>query len=516
AENVARAFQEGRYVFEWLHQNVEGELIPTEMTLVRVSEENRHDAVLAFMRDLREVREAEAKTIEAKNRMQLMLDESPLCCTFWDENLNSIDCNLEATRMFGVPSKQEYLARFPELSPEYQPDGRLSREAAPASVARAFKEGRYVFEWMHKNLQGEPVPTEVTLVRVEEDNGRSVVLAFMRDLRQVREAEAKTVEAQKRMQLMLDESPLCCTFWDENLNSIDCNLEATRMFGVPSKQEYLARFHELSPEYQPDGRLSKEAAPASVARAFKEGRYVFEWMHRNLQGEPVPTEVTLVRVDEDNGRSVVLAFMRDLREIKDKTAKLDVAENLAFSDSLTGANNRRLFMQRASDEFHAQENVVSHIGIIMLDIDYFKRVNDTYGHEAGDEVLKLMATTVQNTLRGTDLFARYGGEEFIILVQQLDLNDLTKLAQRICKKIENTGFFYHGIKIPLTISAGVAIRKDMSYTIEEVIKHADMALYQAKLNGRNRVEAYNGDEPKERAGCASPSSPPTDGSDYVL
>ena len=620
SEMLKVAFDKGRVEFEWTHRKLNGELIPTEISLVRIDIEGGRSAVVGYTRDMREARSAEAKTEEAQKRMQLMFNASPLCCTFWDENLNPVDCNLEAVRMFGVLSKQEYLDRFNEFSPEYQPDGRLSKDAAPKSVARAFERGRYVFEWMHQNLKGEPIPTEVKLVRFDEDKGRRVVLAFMRDLREEKAAEAKVKEAQKRMQLMFDESPLCCTFWDENLNHVDCNLEAVRMFGVSSKQEYLDRFNELSPEYQPDGRLSKEAVPQSVARAFERGRYVFEWMHQNLKGEPIPAEVTLVKVDTGNERGVVLAFMRDLREekaaearikeadermrvmfdimpfgcnywdinlnlidcnnetlrlfniedkmdflnryfdyspkyqpdgklsrrkgpdiikyafkygrlviewlyrkldgelipaeitlirtkhgdryivvvyirdlreLKDKTDKLEVAEKLAFSDSLTGIHNRRFFMQYADQEFNVQSSPMPPIGIIMLDIDHFKKVNDTYGHEAGDEALKQVTITAQGMLREADLFARYGGEEFIVLAQHLNLDSLTRLAWRVCKKVENLEFFYNETKIPLTISAGVAIRKNMAHTIEEVIKHADAALYKAKANGRNRVEVYN-------------------------
>jgi diguanylate cyclase (GGDEF)-like protein len=187
---------------------------------------------------------------------------------------------------------------------------------------------------------------------------------------------------------------------------------------------------------------------------------------------------------------LVAGYVRDLRELKEKTAKLDIAEKLAFSDPLTGTYNRRYFMQFAERVFYAKYNISAPVGIIMLDLDRFKTLNDTFGHDAGDEVLKTVTSAIQSILRESDLFARFGGEEFILLIQGLNIEKLTKLACRICKKIEAIDFFYDAKKIPITLSAGVAIRSSTSHTLERVIKQADMALYRAKANGRNRVETH--------------------------
>jgi len=164
-----------------------------------------------------------------------------------------------------------------------------------------------------------------------------------------------------------------------------------------------------------------------------------------------------------------------------------------LSDPLTGINNRRSFLQKSKHEFRTQDGQ-SPIGIIMLDIDHFKRVNDTYGHEAGDEVLKAVSKRIGFALRETDLFARYGGEEFIVMVQHLELPELTKLAERVCEKVRDDAFSYAGQRIRVTISAGVAMRTGIGQTIEDVIKNADVALYRAKANGRDRVETMSADK----------------------
>ena len=125
---------------------------------------------------------------------------------------------------------------------------------------------------------------------------------------------------------------------------------------------------------------------------------------------------------------------------------------------------------------------------MMMDLDYFKKVNDTYGHAAGDEILKSVSQTAQSALRNSDLLARYGGEEFIILVLESDKELAFKLAERIRSKIADSSFEFMGNTIKITVSLGVATKTDSSMTLEEVIQLADKALYKAKANGRYRVE----------------------------
>jgi len=434
------------------------------------------------------IKSAEAKIREAEEYRKLMLDAVPLYCTLWDENYNIIDCDSETLRLFDLENYHEFQSRFFQFAPKRQPDGKSSIRKIIEMFQTALEGERCVFEWTHRMPCGESVPYEITLIRVIS-NGHRVIAGFGKDMRELKAAEAKIKDANERMNVMFDAMPFGCSFWDNNVNIIDCNNEILKLFDIENKQSFVENFFELSPKYQPDGRLSQEKALWLVKHALDYGRAVCEWVHQKLNGDLIPSEVTLVNAKHHTGH-IVIAYIHDLRKLKDISAKLNIAENLAFSDQLTGLHNRRYFMQFASQKFNIRDNLSFYIGIIMFDIDYFKRVNDTYGHGVGDEALKLISVAVQSVLRETDIFARYGGEEFIILIQHLNLDDLTKLAWRICKKVEKVEFFCDNIKIPITISAGVAIRKDADSTIDETIKYADLALYKAKANGRNRVEVY--------------------------
>jgi len=319
---VKQAFETGRITIEWMHQMFDGTLIPTEITLVRVPRKKGF-IVVAYIRDLREHQKMFTEMREAEERTRVMLEVTPLCCNFWDEQLNLIDCNHRTVELFELKDKQEYLDRFLELSPEFQPDGPPSKKLVTQRLIQAFKTGRVVFEWMHQKLDGTPLPTEITLVRVQQGS-TAIVVAYIRDLRKQLETLTEIRKADDRIRLMFDTTPLSCGFWDDQLNLIDCNQESVDLFELKDKQEYIDRFFELSPEFQPNGRPTTEEILQRIRIALQDGYYRFEWMHQKLDGTPLPAEVTLVRLRQD-GKDVVLAYTRDLREQKRMLAEIHKA-----------------------------------------------------------------------------------------------------------------------------------------------------------------------------------------------
>jgi PAS domain S-box-containing protein len=123
------------------------------------------------------------KSIEAEERARLIIYTMPLCCIFVDSNAKIIDCNQEAANLFNLSSKQEFIDRFPDLSPEYQPDGKLSRKREKEVIKQTLETGYFRFEWMHQKLDGEQIPTEVTLTRVKY-KGEDAIVGYIRDLRE--------------------------------------------------------------------------------------------------------------------------------------------------------------------------------------------------------------------------------------------------------------------------------------------------------------------------------------------
>jgi diguanylate cyclase len=176
------------------------------------------------------------------------------------------------------------------------------------------------------------------------------------------------------------------------------------------------------------------------------------------------------------------------KRIQELTDELHQMSEVAHQDYLTGTLNRRGMDEAFEREFSRSERSGSPISVALLDIDHFKKLNDTLGHDAGDEALVHLAKVVKSALRPTDVLARYGGEEFVIILPATDQAEGIVVMTRVQRELTKNFFMHNNERTLITFSAGVAQRKDQQLP-EEVIKRADAALYSAKHAGRNRVLA---------------------------
>ena len=160
---------------------------------------------------------------------------------------------------------------------------------------------------------------------------------------------------------------------------------------------------------------------------------------------------------------------------------------LASTDELTGLRNRRAMRKRLEEEYERSNRLGESLCIIMLDVDYFKRINDTWGHPCGDYVLKWVASRMNDMVRSYDMVSRIGGEEFLIIAPGTTLEEAVILADRLRMTIETETIHHDETEISITLSAGVALMSKEDSNVEDLIKRADDALYQAKEAGRNRV-----------------------------
>lgn len=182
----------------------------------------------------------------------------------------------------------------------------------------------------------------------------------------------------------------------------------------------------------------------------------------------------------------LIARTRTHIELKKAKEKL---LTMAVTDELTGLFNRRYFMNRLNQEFERVKRYESIFTFIMIDIDYFKRINDTHGHLAGDCVLRNAADIMKKSLRLSDTVGRIGGEEFAILLPETEIEYGVEIAERLRKKIDESELDFECKSLKLTISAGISDSDSGDLTVDAVLNRADMALYSAKEDGRNRVKA---------------------------
>lgn len=297
--------------------------------------------------------------------------------------------------------------------------------------------------------------------------------------------------SEQRFRDLFDNSPDPC-WLIENGVFTDCNHAAVRMLGYTRRDDILQHPSRLSPEFQPDGRPSFEKAEEMIQLALRDGVTRFEWEHFRADGSSFPVEVTLARLSLQ-GHDVLYCVWRDITERKQAQ---DEAYSLAFFDPLTSLPNRRLLLDRLQQSMAASSRSGKYRALLYLDLDHFKNLNDTQGHEVGDRLLVEIVHRLRACVREGDTVARLGGDEFVLLIQQLGEELETAVAQagtvgekivdRLSEPCDLGPVVYQG-----TTSVGITLFVGQSVSVDELLKRADLAMYQAKAGGRNTVRFFD-------------------------
>lgn len=212
---------------------------------------------------------------------------------------------------------------------------------------------------------------------------------------------------------------------------------------------------------------------------------------RLLKGIDLGVNDYLLRpIDANEMFARVMTQVRRKRYADSLRFAVDSTMEMAIRDALTGVHNRRYFESHMISLHNEAINHARPLTIITFDLDHFKSINDRFGHDVGDEVIKEFAHRIQNNMRSVDLFARMGGEEFSMIMPDTDLNSAMKVAERLRLEISKQAFILsdNSQSLPITVSIGVASVRE-GESPDDVLKRADLALYSAKSAGRNRVAA---------------------------
>jgi diguanylate cyclase (GGDEF)-like protein/PAS domain S-box-containing protein len=250
--------------------------------------------------------------------------------------------------------------------------------------------------------------------------------------------------------------------------------------------------------------LKRQGTPIILADAQADSRfekwgargYVHGWMGLPLRvhGEPIgylTMDSARVGAYGPQDAALVQAFADEVAIAIENARLFQQVQRLAITDPLTGLNNRRYFFEAARRELERARRYQSSLSLIMLDIDHFKRVNDTYGHLAGDRVLVAVAARCKEKLREVDISARYGGEEFVFLLPETDVEGARQVADRLRAVVNDTPIDAGDKKVVISISLGVADLDEECVDIQALVRRADQALYVTKETGRGQVTAWH-------------------------
>ena len=231
--------------------------------------------------------------------------------------------------------------------------------------------------------------------------------------------------------------------------------------------------------------------------SWQQRAYLFQFKHhRPITGgvTHMYQDCTFIPFEGSGGEKLVCITVFDVtdtaishREVQQAHADL---EELSHRDALTGVYNRRFMEAELHKEFKRVERYGGKLSVLFLDLDFFKRVNDTYGHQAGDKVLIEVTQRISDMVRATDYVARYGGEEFAIILPGTDITGALIFANRVREVIEKTPVLYDEHALSVTASLGLSEYREGVESYDALLDQSDKALYVAKKQGRNRVACY--------------------------
>jgi len=427
---------------------------------------------------------------ESEERMRLVIETAGDAFVGMDASGTITHWNQAAVRTFGWPAAEAVGRRLSEtIIPERY------REAHEAGLARFMASGEAVvfgnrleLEALHHD--GHEVPMELSIWPVGQ--GSSVRFnAFVHDITERRNAQAELREAKERFQRAFDDAPIGMGLIDLGGKILQANRAYCEMLGYT--KDALLAMSVIDLTHPDDLESSHEhlrrAASGEIAGYRMEKRYI------HGDGHPVWVVLNVSAVTGPGGETYFIG------QIEDVSLRKEAEEYLtrqALHDPLTGLPNRSLMLDRLRQALARSEREPGGVTVMFVDLDNFKLVNDSLGHEAGDQVLSSVAQRIQAAVRPTDTVCRLGGDEFVIVCEGLDGEAAAKvMATRVVEAVRQPCALREGIAT-VTASVGLAMTGAGPQAPDALLRSADAAMYRAKEGGKARHEVF-GDDLRLRA-----------------
>jgi diguanylate cyclase (GGDEF)-like protein/PAS domain S-box-containing protein len=309
-------------------------------------------------------------------------------------------------------------------------------------------------------------------------------MVVIEDISRARQQEARIREDQQRLRAIFNNIRDYAIYMVDPAGRLDGWNRSLNRVGGWNRGDVAGASLEI---FLPPGKDGADKVAGLLGRARQGGSAEIEcWVYRKDGSAFWGSTIATMLPDGNGCPNGFVLLTRDLTERK---LKEDQLVTFATTDPLTGALNRRAGEARLADAFNTWQRSAAAFGLAMVDVDHFKSVNDTWGHDTGDAVLVSLTRLFGEKLRDRDLVIRWGGEEFLLLLHNVNHDVATMVAERVRGAIEMTEIQHGGSPIRVTASIGIAIVSTADTCPEDLVRQADQALYAAKRGGRNRVGA---------------------------
>lgn len=429
---------------------------------------------LALANRIKTLREKHASLENNMKRMKMILDSMESGVFLIESKTRKIvELNQSAEKLIGR-NREEIIGKFC-----WQFIRSTGSEACPMMDQCKSGECRDD-KLIHKTGDEIPVLKRAKLIELD---GHSLILESFVDISDLRKAQEAVNRSEAKFRALFESSRDAVMILDQD-RYVECNQAALGIFGCNSVDELIGRTPaDFSPPFQPSGADSRAEACRQMEKAFSGGSAFFEWRHSRLNGDAFPAEIMLSKVDVQ-GKIMLQALARDITTRKTMENEL---KRLASTDPLTGADNRRSFLEKGERELLRARRYHHPFSVLMMDIDHFKSVNDTHGHQVGDEVLKTLVSQSNRLIRATDILGRLGGEEFAVILPETTAGTALEVCERLRVELSEIVVDSDRGPVRFTVSIGLSMCENASDTLAAIMERADAALYRAKAGGRNRV-----------------------------
>ncbi len=439
-----------------------------------VYDEHRHFVgYIGTCSDITEQRTAELAARAKEGEIRMLADNVPVLIAWFEAvDFKCIFANKAYAHTWGLTEESIVGRTVREVIGE---EG--YREIAP-HIDRVRRGESVTYERNIIDKAGERRVMEVSLLP-QRDAAGDTLAAFVlaHDITRHRLAEQAIRESEERMRKFADATRAGIAFHDEGIVT-DCNEAALQLCGY-SREEFIgsAIINYVAPEFRAEAQEN--------VRVGYERPYESEILHKDGSRIPVEFEGRLMPF---NGRMHRLSVIRDIRRRKENQARIDF---LAHHDALTSLPNRALLLDRLEFVLANARRRGTQVGLLFIDLDNFKTVNDSLGHSAGDQLLKVVAGRIQEALRAGDVVSRHGGDEFLVVLPELDgAQASVPVAEKLLAAVTEP-VMLEGHHVSVSPSIGISVFPRDGATADALIKNADAAMYLAKARGRSNYQFFN-------------------------